>query len=400
LTLDPDLAARLEERIAGREAQRGAHARTRPSDQLPCVLVADDDPEITRSVRELLTRDYHVLTANTADEALALLEENEVSVILTDQRMPGGTGAELLARALDIAPETTRVLFTGYSDISAVIEAVNRGQVYRYLAKPWRPEELSAVVGQGLERYQLTVENRRLLEEITQANQELAATNRELHEFAYSMAHDLRSPLRALDGFSLALLDDYGDLLDEAGKDYLGRIRAASQRMAVLFDAQLALARSGHLDIELTEVDLTAIARRLAERLSREEPLRDVTVAVAEGMTATTDETLAELVLERLLDNAWKFTSKKSVAHIEIGREDHDGEAVYFVRDDGAGFDDAYVDKLFRPFERLHSADDFAGAGVGLASVRRMLARLGGRCWAEGEVGSGAVVWFTLAKAE
>ena len=259
MTLDPGFAARLGRRIADRQADEHALGDATPLDQRPCVLVVDDEPEITRSVEEMLGRDYRVLTANSADEALALLEANQVSVILTDQRMPGGTGAELLARAIDIAPETTRMLFTGYSDISAVIEAVNRGRVYHYMAKPWRPEELKAVLGRGIERYRLTVENRRLLEELSAANQELAAANSELQEFVYSTAHDLRSPLRALDGFSSAVLEEYGERLDEAGKDYLVRIRAASQRLDELFDAQLALAQSGRFPIELTDVDLTSV---------------------------------------------------------------------------------------------------------------------------------------------
>lgn len=140
---------------------------------LPCVLVIDDEPEITTSVADLLHRDYRVMTANSAEQGLALLRENSVAVILSDQRMPGGTGAELLARSLDMAPETTRILFTGYSDISAVIDAVNEGQVYRYIAKPWRPEELKLVISQGLDHYQLVTENRRLLAELTEANIEL-----------------------------------------------------------------------------------------------------------------------------------------------------------------------------------------------------------------------------------
>jgi signal transduction histidine kinase len=399
VTLDPNLAARLERRVAGREAERGATGVAVSSDQRPCVLVVDDEPEITRSVEDLLSGEYRVLTANSADEALALLEANHVSVVLTDQRMPGGTGAELLARAIDIAPETTRVLFTAYSDISAVIEAVNRGQVYHYLAKPWRPEELKAVLSQGTERYRLTVENRRLLEELTRANEELAAANRELQEFVYSTAHDLRSPLRALDGFSSAILEEYGDCLDATGKGYLARIRAASRRMDELFDAQLALAQAGRLPIELKDVDVTSIARRIADRLSGNEPERDVQFSIAEGMAAHTDVELAQLVLERLLDNAWKFTSRKDVAHIEVGWDVLDEGRAFFVRDDGAGFDAAYADRLFRPFERLHTAEEFGGVGIGLASVRRMLARLGGRCWAEGKVGSGAVVWFTLTGA-
>ena len=172
-TLNPAFADRLEKRKMGRRSDGSAPRHPVASDRRPGVLVVDDEPEITRSVEELLARDYEVLTANSADEALALLEANAVAVILTDQRMPNGTGAELLARSLTIAPETTRILFTGYSDISAVIDAVNEGQVYHYLAKPWRPEELKAVLAQGLERYQLVLENRRLLDELTQANEHL-----------------------------------------------------------------------------------------------------------------------------------------------------------------------------------------------------------------------------------
>ncbi len=172
-TLNPAFAAKLEQRRAERRPDGPAARRPEASDRRPCVLVVDDELEITRSVAELLERDYDVLTANSADEALTLLEDNEVAVVLTDQRMPGGSGSELLARSLDIAPETTRILFTGYSDISAVIEAVNEGQVYRYVTKPWLPEELQGVLHQGLERYRLVVENHRLLEELTTANEDL-----------------------------------------------------------------------------------------------------------------------------------------------------------------------------------------------------------------------------------
>jgi len=398
MTLNPAFAAKLQQRDPNRQADGAGFARPEASYQRSCVLVVDDEPQITASVAELLGRDYEVLTANSADQALALLRTTAVAVILTDQRMPGGTGAELLAFSLAVAPDASRILFTGYSDITAVIDAVNEGQVYHYLTKPWRPEELRAVISQGVARYRLVLENRRLLDELTQANEELEAANRELQELAHSIAHDLRSPLVALDGFSLAVLEDYGDRLDETGKDYLARIRAASQRLAELFDAQLALAQTGHRPVELGAVDVTALARRIAERLLSEDPSRDVELTIAEGLTAHTDALLAGLVLERLLDNAWKFTAKVAGAHVEVGCEDGDDEPVFFVRDDGAGFDGAYAHRLFRPFERLHSAEEYAGLGIGLASVRRMLARVGGRCWAEGEVGKGAVVWFTLSK--
>jgi signal transduction histidine kinase len=398
MTVNPAFSARLEQRQAGRRVEDADSAHSEASDKRPCVLVVDDEPEITRSVAELLGRDYKVLTANSADEAVALLRTNAVAVILTDQRMPGGTGAELLAFSLAVAPDATRILFTGYSDISAVIEAVNEGQVYHYLTKPWRPDELRAVIGQGVARHQLVLENRRLLDELERANEELLTANREQHEFAYSIAHDLRSPLRALDGFSLAILDDYGDSLDETGRDYLARIRAASQRLAELLDAQLALAKIGHRPVEFGEVDVTALARRTVERLRREDPSRDVEFTAADGLTARTDAEIAGLVLTLLLDNAWKFTSKKARAHVEVGSEDRDGEQIFFVRDDGVGFDEAYASKLFQPFERLHSVEEYVGTGIGLASVRRVLDRVGGRCWAEGEVGKGAVAWFTLSR--
>ncbi len=394
--MNPAFAAKLGRRKTGRRADGAPESGPEATDRRACVLVVDDEPEITRSVAELLERDYRVLTANSADEALGLLGTNPVSVILTDQRMPGGSGAELLAHSLDIAPETTRILFTGYSDISAVIEAVNEGQVYRYVTKPWRPEELLAVVDQGLERYSLVVENRRLLEELSQANADLEIANRNLQQFVYSMSHDLRSPLRALDGFSLAILEDYADCLDDTGADYLKRIRAASQRMAELFDAQLALARTGYREVEITDVDVTELARRLVERQKSADASRSVKFSVADGMTARSDAVVAGLVLERLLDNAWKFTSKQTEAHVNVGCEDRDGENAFFVRDDGVGFEDAYAHKLFAPFERLHTAEEFVGTGIGLASVRRLLERVGGRCWAEGRPGEGAVVWFTL----
>jgi len=390
--LNPAFAAKL--------GQRAAKQSSDPGGERPCVLIVDDEPEITTTVSQLLADEFVVLTATTVDEALAQLQAHEVAVILTDQRMPHATGVELLAQALDISPETTRILFTGYSDISAVIDAVNDGQVYRYVTKPWRVEELRLIVKQGFERYELALQNRRLLKEIQRVNEELAAANVELREFAYSLAHDLRAPLRALDGFSYAIMEDYADRLDAAGQDYLVCIRTASQRMADLFDAQSALFVSGHLPLEPVEVDVTALARELVKQKRRADGQRVVEVTVADGMYALTDPAVARLVLERLLDNAWKFTSVKDVAHVEVGCVDDGGETVFFVRDDGVGFDPAFAEKLFTPFERLHAQDEFEGLGIGLATVRRMLDRLGGRCWAIGECDRGAVVWFTLAAKE
>ncbi len=228
---------------------------------------------------------------------------------------------------------------------------------------------------------------------------QLESANEELEAFAYSVSHDLRAPLRALDGFSLALLEDYTDGLDATAQDYLGRVRAASQRMGVLIEDLLGLSRVTRREMVLEDVDLSAVARRIVERFQQEQPERSVEFAIADGLRAQADPGLLEIVLENLVGNAWKFTSKRKSAHIEFAVDGEGGEDVYHVRDDGAGFEPTYAGKLFAPFQRLHTMSEFPGTGIGLATVQRIVHRHGGRCWAEGAPGVGATVYFTLAPA-
>ena len=230
------------------------------------------------------------------------------------------------------------------------------------------------------------------LNKLRLANDELVVANRELEAFSYSVSHDLRAPLRAIDGFSKALLDRHAAALDTDGRHYLERVRAATVRMSALIDDLLALSRITRTPMRADTVDLTAVARRIADELRRRDPSRDVTVEIAEGLAARGDRQLLAIALENLLGNAWKFTGKRAGAHVSFGR---DGEA-FCVRDDGAGFDPAYADKLFTPFQRLHRAAEFEGSGVGLATVHRIVARHGGRIWARGAVGEGATFLFTL----
>lgn len=225
---------------------------------------------------------------------------------------------------------------------------------------------------------------------------ELRAANEELEAFAYSVSHDLRAPLRSIDGFSQALLEDYTDKLDEEGRDYLGRVRAATQRMAGLIDNLLTLSRVTRTELYAEPIDLSALAHEIADELHQVQPARDVAFAITEGLVVKGDHTLLRVVLENLLDNAWKFTSSHSSARIEFGMTDHDGQPAYFVRDDGVGFDMAYAGKLFTPFQRLHTEVEFPGTGIGLATIQRIVHRHGGRAWAEGAVGQGATVYFTL----
>ena len=233
-------------------------------------------------------------------------------------------------------------------------------------------------------------------QELARSNNELSAVNKELEAFSYSVSHDLRAPLRSVDGFSKAILEDYADKLDEQGKDYLQRVRAASQRMAQLIDDLLNLSRVTRSDMRCEPVNLSALAQTIAEELKKTQPGRQVEFVIKEGLTVNGDARLLKLVLENLLSNSWKFTAKHTSARIEFGVERPDGKFAYFVRDDGAGFDMAYVEKLFTPFQRLHAPTEFLGTGIGLALVQRIIHRHGGRVWAKGEVEKGAKIYFTL----
>jgi len=238
--------------------------------------------------------------------------------------------------------------------------------------------------------------NAELERRITERTAELVAANKELEAFSYSVSHDLRAPLRSIDGFSQVLLEDYTDKLDAQGKDYLQRVRLASQRMAALIDDLLNLTRVTRHEMRRETVDMSGLAWMIAQDLKQRDPGRKVEFVIAEGVRAHGDAHLLRVVLENLIGNAWKFTRKHSTARIEFGVKEQESKAAYFVRDDGAGFDMAYADKLFGPFQRLHGMTEFEGTGIGLATVQRTIHRHGGRVWAESAVEQGAIFYFTL----
>jgi PAS domain S-box-containing protein len=225
---------------------------------------------------------------------------------------------------------------------------------------------------------------------------ELTEVNHELDAFAYSVAHDLRTPLRSIDGFSQVLLEDYAERLDDSGRESLHRVRAASQHMASLIDDLLKLSRVTRAEIQREDVDLSSLAEAIAGELKRGDPRRDVQFRIAGGLVASGDRRLLRVTIENLLANAWKYTGKHARACIEFGATQMNGQPTYYVRDDGAGFEMAYADKLFGVFQRLHTLEEFEGSGVGLATVRRIIGRHGGRVWAEGAVEQGATFYFTL----
>jgi signal transduction histidine kinase len=246
----------------------------------------------------------------------------------------------------------------------------------------------------GLKKAEAKIQS--LNDDLQRRANDLEAANKELEAFSYSVSHDLRAPLRAIDGFSQALLEDYTESLDREGKDYLQRLRAASQRMALLIDDLLNLSRVSRRQMSLETVDLSKLAQGILADFRQLEPDREVELRIATGVTTRADRRLMQIALQNLLQNAWKFTAKRERAKIEFGIAQHNGRSAYFVRDNGAGFDMAYADKLFGAFQRLHGAHEFPGTGIGLATVQRIVHRHGGKIWADGTLDGGASFYFTL----
>ncbi|MBI4524184.1 MAG: hypothetical protein HY695_10280 [Deltaproteobacteria bacterium] len=243
-------------------------------------------------------------------------------------------------------------------------------------------------------------ELRESFESLRLAKEATEAANREIEAFSYSVSHDLRAPLRSIAGFSQVLLEDYSEKLDEEGQDLLKRVVAAAEKMAWLIDDLLKLSRVSRAPMEREQVDMSMAARKIAARLSASAPARQVEFILAESLLAFGDGRLLTVALENLLGNAWKFTKKRQQAVIEFGAALRGDKMIFFIKDNGAGFDMTYSGKLFQPFQRLHGAEEFSGTGIGLATVKRIIERHGGRVWIEGELGKGTTVHFTLEERE
>ena len=284
----------------------------------------------------------------------------------------------------------------------------NKSQKYRYIrlhAVPLYDEEDAlrewVVTADDIDdRRRATEEVQRLNEELEQRvlarTADLERANAELEAFSYSVSHDLRAPLRAIDGFSQALLEDYAGKFDDTGLDYISRVRSGAQRMGRLIDDLLKLARVSRGDFIRESLDLTAMAEDVVADLRSNEPERDLEISILPGMVAQGDSRLMRIALENLLSNAWKYTSKKQETRIEFGLCHQADEDCFYIKDNGAGFDMTYADKLFGAFQRLHDTHEFSGTGIGLATVQRIIHRHGGHIWADAKVGKGAVFYFTL----
>jgi DNA-binding response OmpR family regulator len=382
------------------------------------ILAVDDSMTFLNEVSaELRHEGYDVVQACSGKEALELLEVQPVDCILLDVRMPELSGNETcqIIRKRPALRNIPLLMLTAMEGPEAVVDGINSG-ADDYISKSGDFTVLKARVRAQLRRKQFEDEYRGIREELlhselkaaqAHAAQEIAEAraamvdelekkNRELEAYTYSVSHDLRAPLRTIRGFTQALLDDFGGQLPPGAQAHVDRVQRGALRMSKLIDALLELSRTTRADLNREPFDLSALARSVAAELAESSNGRQVDCLVEEGITASGDTALIRVVFNNLLGNAWKFTAKTANPTIDVGALSSDSGPIFFVRDNGVGFDGTRAKRLFEPFERLHPATEFPGAGIGLATVRRIIERHRGKIWAESTVGRGATFFFTL----
>ncbi len=391
-----------------------AAAAPAPDDKVNILLVDDQPANLVALEAMLQGLGQNLIRAESGREALKWLLTHDFAVILLDVKMPDMDGFETAAliRQREKSRHTPIIFLTAADQSqSQAVRGYSVGAV-DYLVKPVVPEFVRSKVAVFVElakKSELLRRQAQMLRANEQAAREQAAEqaelvrdlehkNRELESFSYAVSHDLRAPLRRIDSYSKAILDSQADRLDDTGRKFLDRVRQSSREMTQLIDDVLYLSKVTRAEVREHEVDLSGLVLLLLDRIRETEPDREVEMKVRPGVIVVGDGQLLRIAMENLLDNAWKFTSRQPEGRIEFGMSQIGGEPTYFVRDNGAGFDMAYADRLFGPFQRLHLASEFPGSGIGLATVQRIIHRHGGKVWAEGMVGQGATFHFTLGR--
>jgi two-component system, sensor histidine kinase and response regulator len=412
----PSEATPASATVPAQEASAGESTPMAPSseDRVNILLVDDQPANLVALEAMLQGLGQNLIRAESGREALKWLLTHDFAVILLDVKMPDMDGFETAAliRQRDKSRHTPIIFLTAADQSQTqAVRGYSVGAV-DYMVKPVVPEFVRSKVAVFVELAKKTDLLRRQAQ-MLRANEQVAREqaaeqaelvrdlehkNRELESFSYAVSHDLRAPLRRIDSYSKAILDSQAGRLDETGRKFLERVRQSSREMSQLIDDVLYLARVTRAELREQEVDLSALVTLLLDRMRESEPDRQVEGKVRPGVIVVGDGQLLRIAVENLLDNAWKFTSRRPDARIEFGMSQIGGESSYFVRDNGAGFDMTYVDRLFGPFQRLHLTSEFPGSGIGLATVQRIIHRHGGRVWAEGMVGQGATFHFTIGR--
>jgi len=367
------------------------------------LLIVDDESAQMAALCDTLEHEGYVTTGFTsAKEALATLRTQKFDLLLTDLMMPEMDGITLLRAAQQVDGNLVGIVMTGHGAVDTAVEAMKVGAL-DYILKPFKLSAILPVLARALSVRWLRMENEELQQRVRErtaaleaANEELEAANKELEAFSYSVSHDLRAPLRAIDGFSKILVADHAPQLSAEAQKLLGTVSANARRMGQLIDDLLAFSRLSHRPISKQRVKAAALVQQVLDELHREREGRQVEVRVEPLPDCMGDPSLLKQVWVNLLSNAFKFTRRRERALIEIGCQEQQDENVYVVRDNGAGFDMAYVGKLFGVFQRLHRSDEFEGTGAGLAIVQRIIQRHGGRIWVEAALDQGATFYFAL----
>ena len=368
-----------------------------PDLPLARLLIVDDEPAQMKALCDTLESEGYSTTGFTSPaKALAALREEKFDLVLSDLMMPEMDGITLLRAAMKADSNLVGIMMTGQGTIATAVDAMRAGAL-DYILKPFKLSAILPVLSRALEMRRLRMENAELVRRVRERTDELEAANRELESFSFSVSHDLRAPLRAIDGFSRILTEEYAAHMPLEAQEMLDRVTIKARRMERLIEDLLRFSRLGRQSLSKKPVKIAALMNEVLEELRKDTAERQVEIGVGDLPDCLGDASLLKQVFANLLSNAFKFTRHKEKATIEVGCRREEADQIYFVRDNGAGFDMRYADRLFGVFQRLHREDQFEGTGVGLSIVQRIVLRHGGRIWADAEVDKGATFYFTLA---
>jgi signal transduction histidine kinase len=364
------------------------------------ILIVDDQAFLMRALCDTLEKEgYETVGLTSGKAALDALRDGSFDLLLTDLMMPEMDGIALLRAALEIDPNLVAVMLSGEGTIATAVEAMKLGAL-DYMIKPFKLSVMLPVLSRALKVRRLRMEKAQLEQRVRERTAELEGANKELEAFAYSVSHDLSAPLRSVKGFSNILVAEHSTQMSAEAQELCQRIIQSTQRMQQLINDLLRFSHLGRQPLAKEPVNLLALVRESLEDLRKERDERNIEVHVGDLPDCIGDPSLLKQVLLNLLSNALKFTRQKEKAIVEVGAQRPGGEDVYFVRDNGVGFDMKHAKKLFGVFQRLHSDEAFEGTGIGLSIVHRIIQRHGGRVWAEAEVNNGATFYFSLPKSD